>query len=111
MRFPVSKKRRQHLHQRLECTNIKHITDRRGVETLVVTKLATPSMAKHQQWQKRFSEAEEQMKKLDQKVLKRLLDDDYEYLAELRDTRGDREGLPSARVAVRRQGPEIIDLT
>lgn len=111
MRFPVNKKRRQHLHQRLECTNIKHITDRRGVETLVVTKVATPSMAKHQQWQKRFSKAEKQTKKLDQKVLKQLLNDNYEYLAELRNTRKDRERLPSAHIAVKRQGPEIIDLT
>lgn len=111
MRFPVSKNRRQHLHQRLDGTNIKHVTDRRGRDTLVVTKFASPSMAKHEQWQKRFSKAEEQIKKLDQKILKQLLDDDYEYLTELRNTRKGHEWLPSARVAVRRQGPEIIDLT
>lgn len=46
MRFPVSRGRRQHLHQRLPCTKIKHVTDRRGVETLVVTKPSTPSLAK-----------------------------------------------------------------
>lgn len=46
MRFPVSRGRRQHLHQRLACTEIKHVTDRRGVETLVVTKPSTPSLAK-----------------------------------------------------------------
>lgn len=111
MKFPVSKKRRQHLHQMLEGTTITHVTDRRGGDTLVVTKLASPSLAKHGQWQKRFWKAEEQIKTLDQKILKQLLDEDYEYLTELRDTRRGREGLPSARVAVRRQGPEIIDLT
>lgn len=111
MRFPVSKNRRQHLHQMLEGTNIKHVTDRRGGDTLVVTKLASPSLAKHEQWEKRFAKAEEQIRKLDPKLLKQLLDDDYEYLTELRDTRRGREGLPSARGAVRRQGPEIIDLT
>ena len=111
LKFPVSRNRRQHLHQRLDRTNIKHDTDRRGGDTLVVTKLASPSLAKHEQWQKRFSKAEERIQKLDQTILKQLLDDDYEYLTELRDTRRGREGLPSARVAVRGQGPEIIDLT
>ena len=111
LRFPVSRNRRQHLHQRLDRTNIKHDTDRRGGDTLVVTKLASPSMAKHEQWQKRFSKAEEQIKKLNQRILKQLLEDDYEYLTELRNTRRGHEGLPSARVTVRRQGPEIIDLT
>ena len=41
MRFRVSKNRRQHLHQMLEGTNIRHVTDRRGKETLVVMKLAS----------------------------------------------------------------------
>lgn len=111
MRFPVSRGRRQHLHQMLEWTNITHVTDRRGVETLVVTKPSTPSLAKHEQWRKRFSRAEELINKLDQEILKQLLGEDYEYLTELRDTRRDHKGLPVARVTVRRQGPEIIDLT
>lgn len=111
MRFPVSSGARQHLHQMLDYTNIRHVTRRTGVETLVVTKPATPSLVKHEEWQKRFSKAEEQIKKLDQETLKQLLDVDYEYLTELRKSRRGREELPSARVAVRRQGPDIIDLT
>ena len=48
-----------------------HATDRRGGETLVVTKPST-------QWQKRASKAEEQIEKLDEEVLQQLLGDDYE---------------------------------
>ncbi|KAL9064880.1 MAG: hypothetical protein Q9161_008583 [Pseudevernia consocians] len=111
--FPVSRGRRQHLMQMLEFTTINYDNTRRGVETLVVTKpsTVTPSLAKHEQWQKRFSKAEEQIKKMDQAVLKQLLGDDYEYLTELRDTRRGHKRLPGARVALARQGPEIIDLT
>ena len=109
--FPVSRGRRQHLHQMLEFTKIGHVTDRHGVETLVVTKPSTPLLAKHEQWQKRFSKAEKQIKKMDQAILKQLLGDDYEYLTELRDTRRGQKRLPGARVALARQGPEIIDLT
>lgn len=109
--FPVSKGRRQHLHQRLEGTGIKHVTDRRRVETLVVTKPSSPSMAKHEQWRKRFERAKERIKKLDQGMLKRLLGDDYKSLTELQGTtRGD-QGLPGALVPERRQRLEIIDLT
>lgn len=95
----------------LNGTNIRHVTERFVFETLVVTKPATPSLVKHEQWLARFAKAREWILKLDQDVLKQLLDDDYEYLIELTDTRGEREGLPSARGAVRRRGPEIIDLT
>ncbi len=111
IRFPVSSSERAHLHQMLNGTNIRHVTERWGVETLVVTKPATPSLVKHEQWVARFAKAREWILKLDQDVLKQLLDDDYGYLIELEDTRREREGLPSARGAVRRRGPEIIDLT
>lgn len=112
MKFPVGRGARQHLHQMLEDTKISHVTDRRGVETLVVTKPLTATLAKHEQWEKRFSKAKGQIGKLDQKILRQLLDDDdYEYLTELRNTKRSHEGLPSARVAVRRLRPEIIDLT
>lgn len=111
IRFPVRSSSRAHLHQMLDRTDIRHVTDRTVVETLVVTKPATPSMVKHQEWEKRFSKAEEQIKKLDQETLKQLLGVDYEYLTELRKSRRGREELPSARVAARRQRPDIIDLT
>lgn len=111
MRFPVTKGRRQHLHQQLDGTRISHVTDRRRVETLVVTKPSTSSLAKHEQWRKRFEKAEEQIKKLDQEILKQLLGDEYESLTELRGTRRGDQGLHGARVAGRRQGHEIIDLT
>ena len=110
-KFPVRSYERPHLHQTLEGTNIRHDTDRRGIETLVVTKPATPAMVRHEQWQTRFSEAEEQVNKLDQEILQQLLGIDYGYLTELRATRRGHEGPPSARVAVRHQGPDIIDLT
>ncbi|CAD6575940.1 MAG: hypothetical protein ASARMPREDX12_007651 [Alectoria sarmentosa] len=95
----------------LEWTNIRHVTDRRGVETLVVTKPSAPSLAKHEQWRKRFSNAQEQINTLDQEILKQLLGDEYEYITKLRDSKRDNKGLPVARVTERRQGPEIIDLT
>ena len=111
MRFPVSSNRRQHLHQVLEGTDIKHVTDRRGVETLVVTKTASSSLTKMQQWQERFAKAREQILKLDPKILKKVLRDDYRYLTELEDSNRRAEGMPSARGAARRQRIEVIDLT
>lgn len=111
MRFSGKSGVKQHLRRMLDRTSIRHDIDRTGVETLVVTKPTTPSLVKHEEWQKRFSKAEEQIKKLDQETLKQLLDVDYEFLTELRKSRRGREELPSARVAVRRQGPDIIDLT
>ncbi len=95
MRFPVCSSDRAHLHQILGGTGISHDTDRRGLETLVVTKPAPPSVVKYEEWQTRFAKAEEQIKKLDQDHLQQLLDVDYEYLTELRATRRGRERLPS----------------
>ena len=109
--FERSSSERAHLHWMLDRTGIRHVTERQGRETLVVTKPTPPAVVKHEQWQTRFSKAEEQIKKLDQNVLKRLLDVDYEYLTELRAARRGREPLPSTRVPVRRQAPEIVDLT
>ena len=48
-RFPVANRARQHLHSRLQFTRISHVTERRGVETLVVTKPNTTSSVKHEQ--------------------------------------------------------------
>ena len=110
-RFPVAKRERQHLHERLQFTRISHVTDRGGMETLVVTKPHTPLLVKHEQWKTRFEKAQEQIRKLDPTVLKRLLGEDYQPLVRLRGTqRGDQEFL-ATRVAGRRQGHEIIDLT
>lgn len=110
-KFPVARRQRQHLHQRLQFTRISHVTDRQGVENLVVTKPHTPSLLKHEQWRKRFEKAQEQIRKLDPTVLKRLLGEDYKPLVRLRGTqRGDQEFL-STRVVGRRQGHEIVDLT
>ena len=110
-RFPVANRARQHLHSRLECTRISHVTDRRGVETLVVTKPNTPESVKHGQWQRRFEKAREHVRKLDPTVLKRLLGEDYKPLVRLRGTQRGDEGFVSTRVVGRLQGHEIIDLT
>ena len=113
MRFAVSNAGdRCHLHQRLDRTGIRHDTDRTGgMDTLVVTKPATPAFQKHEEWRMRFEKAEESIGKLDRGVLWRLLGEDFEYLTELQDVRRGREGLPSARAAVRRPGINIVDLS
>ena len=110
-RFPVANRARQHLHSRLQFTRISHVTDRRGVETLVVTKPNTSSSVKHGQWQRRFEKAREHIRKLDPTVLKRLLGEEYKPLVRLRGTQRGDEGFVSTRVVGRRQGHEIIDLT
>ena len=110
-RFPVARGARQHLHSRLQFSRISHVTDRRGVETLVVTKPNTPSSVKHGQWARRFEKAREHIRKLDPIVLKRLLGEDYKPLVRLRGTQRGDEGFVSTRVVKRLQGHEIIDLT
>ncbi|KAM0794006.1 hypothetical protein BDR22DRAFT_877147, partial [Usnea florida] len=109
-RFPVASRARQHLHSQLQFTPISHVTDRRGGESLVVTKPSTPSLVKHGQWQRRFEKAREHIRKLDPAVLKRLLGEDYKPLVRLRGTQRGDEGFVSTRVVARRQGHEIIDL-
>lgn len=110
-RFPVSKSKRHHLHCMLNDTEYTHETDRRGVETLVVTKPASRSFAKYEQWKARFSKARQEIKILDQSVLRELLGDDYEYVSKLRATRRGAGELPSARKAPRVQQIEVVDLT
>ena len=110
-RFPVANRARQHLHSRLQFTRISHVTDRRGTETLVVTKPNTPESVKRGQWQGRFEKAREHIRKLDPAVLKRLLGEDYKPLVRLRGTQRGDEGFVSTRVVGRRRGNEIIDLT
>ena len=110
-RFPVARGARQHLHSRLQCTRISHVTDRRGVETLVVTKPNTPSSVKHGQWARRFEKAREWIGKLDPIVLKRLLGENYKPLVRLRGTQRGDEGFVGTRVVGRRLGCKIIDLT
>ena len=110
-RFAVSKSRRHHLHCMLNDTNYTHETDRRGVETLVVTKPPSRSLAKYEQWRKRFEKARMEIGGLDQGVLKELLGGDYEYLSRVRAARWGAEGLPSARKGVRVKNVEVVDLT
>ena len=110
-RFPVSKSKRHHLHCMLNDTEYTHETERRGVETLVVTKPPSRSFAKYEQWKARFSKARQEIKNLDQNVLRELLGDDYEYLSKLRATRRGAGELPSARKAPKVQQIEVVDLT
>ena len=109
-RFPVSKSQRHHLHCMLNDTEYSHETDRRGVETLVVTKPASRSQAKYTEWKTRFLKARGEIKQLDQRVLQELLGEDYDYLSQLSAARRNAKGLPSARKAPTRQ-MEIVDLT
>lgn len=110
-RFPVSKSRRHHLHCMLNDTKYSHETYRRGMETLVVTKPASRSLVKYEQWKKRFIKARQEIKQLDQRVLQELLHEDYEYLSQLRAARHNAKGLPSAKKAPRTQHIEVVDLT
>ena len=81
------------------------------METLVVTKPPSRSFAQYEQWKARFSKAWQEIKKLDQNVLRELLGDDYEYLSKLRATRRGAGELPSARKAPKVQQIEVVDLT
>lgn len=86
----------------LNDTEYSHETDRRGVETLVVTKPASRSFAKYEQWKTKFSKAKQEIKKLDQCVLQ---------VTRLGAARRGAEGMSSARKAPRVQQIEILDLT
>ncbi len=110
-KFSVSKNRRHHLHCMLNDTEYTHETDRRGIETLVVTKPASHSLAKYEQWKVRFDKAKRKIRELDQGVLKELLGEDYEYLTRLSAARRGAGGLPSAKKVPRRKGVEVVDLT
>lgn len=79
-----SKSRSHHLHCIVNDTEYTHETDRRGVEILVVPKPPSRSLAKYEQWKMRLSQAEQKIKKLDQRVLRELLGEDYRYLSQLR---------------------------
>lgn len=86
-RFPMSKKRRQHLHNQLDrhyidCT---HETERWSYpETLVVTKLTKHLEDVTLKWSKRRIQAEAQLWAFDQAKLRVLLSDQYEEIMEMR---------------------------
>lgn len=115
-RFPVSKNRRQHLHQCLEYTKHSHETDRSThPETLVVKKAQTESLKAYKAWKARIAEAEKLLGGMDQGVLKEIWGERYAELMDLRSI-----GKGSARqesagrqkeLALTRSRVEIIDLT
>ncbi|KAF9879326.1 hypothetical protein CkaCkLH20_02869 [Colletotrichum karsti] len=82
-RFPVSKRRRHHLHQQIDSWQIEcsHASDRSGVQdTLVVRKLRPNPEAI---WNARREEAGEQMQEFDQMKLGLLLGNDYPRIMQL----------------------------
>ena len=115
-RFPVSKSRRHHLHCMLNDTEYTHETDRKGVETLVVTKPASRSTIKFEQWKTRFLKAKREIENLDQGVLREMLGEDFVFLSRLRAASLGKEEMPS--MMRRRRGKaamarrvEVVDLT
>ena len=84
--FPVSKSRRQHLHQQLEGTRHSHNTDR-STDTLIVKKGLGTSDMKLLEWKKRAKAAREKISGLNHKVLEDLLGPEYTNIAELRAVR------------------------
>ncbi|RYP90606.1 hypothetical protein DL770_003273 [Monosporascus sp. CRB-9-2] len=79
-RFPMSKQRRQHLHNQLDNHGIDctHETERRGnPQTLIVTKTTKKWDAAIAQWNERRAQAEIQLEAFDQAKLRLLLADQY----------------------------------
>ncbi|KAL8800983.1 MAG: hypothetical protein Q9182_004775 [Xanthomendoza sp. 2 TL-2023] len=112
-RFPVSRSRRAHLHQMLEGTSNSHVTDRSGLETLVVTKGADATTAKHNEWKKRCEIAKTQIRGLDQGNLRLLLgQEEYKHITQLRATKKASTNQTIAQLNRGQRHPvEIIDLT
>lgn len=109
--FPVSNSRRMHLHQRLNSTTHKHVTDRSSYqETLVVTKTQSNSHRAFQDWQKRVMEGEMLLNCLDQGQLKMLLGDKYAELTNLKGVKPVGGNNGSAGKSLKRKA-EVIDLT
>ncbi|RYP55025.1 hypothetical protein DL768_000341 [Monosporascus sp. mg162] len=79
-RFPMGKKRRQHLHNQLDDHGIDctHETERRGnPQTLIVTKTTKKWDAAIAQWNDRRAQAEIQLEAFDQAKLRLLLAEHY----------------------------------
>ncbi|RYP56457.1 hypothetical protein DL771_011776 [Monosporascus sp. 5C6A] len=82
-RFPMGKKRRQHLHDQLDSHDIDctHETERRGnPQTLIVTKTTKKWDAAIAQWKERRAQAEIQLDAFDQAKLRLLLADQYDEI-------------------------------
>lgn len=108
--FPVGSGRRAHFHQALHDTRIRHDTDLNS--TLVITKPPSAEKAKHDEWKKQFITAQERIAKLDQRILRSLLEEDYDYLNNLRGAKRNSGGLPSTHTTHGNHPHiQIIDLT
>ncbi|RYP06194.1 hypothetical protein DL764_003286 [Monosporascus ibericus] len=86
-RFPMAKRRRQHLHNQLDHHGIDctHETERRGSpQTLIVTKTTKKWDAAIAQWSERRAQAEIQLEAFDQAKLRLLLADQYDEIRGMR---------------------------
>ncbi|KAF7560174.1 hypothetical protein G7046_g3978 [Stylonectria norvegica] len=85
-RIAVNKKRRQHLHQKLDAAGIDctHVTARVGSpQSLVVTKTFRENDKQRQNWAARRARAEKELKLFDVGQLKQLLGSDYMSITNL----------------------------
>lgn len=80
-RFPVSKDRRQHLHNQLQRSGCSHESSDYGrCRSLVVTKGMDAASARQEEWGIRCKKAQDLIHKLNQQVLKRLLGTEYDAI-------------------------------
>uniref|UniRef100_A0A0B7KG38 Uncharacterized protein n=1 Tax=Bionectria ochroleuca TaxID=29856 RepID=A0A0B7KG38_BIOOC len=117
-RFPVDKKRRQHLHNqidrhRIDCT---HETERVGSpQTLIVTKTNKQNDQARRNWKVRFEWAHKVLGGLDQAQLLQLLGEEYTAITQMRHLIVDTEPETSAQASstslagTKRKNPTIID--
>lgn len=123
--FAVKKKRRAHLHRRLEAAMVDctHETEHMGSpQTLVVTKTCTMVPVLRQAWAARRTEAIKELVRFDQDKLKKLLGDEYTAITNMdrilaagsaRHTLAETSQSGSSRAPVvgeKRKFPEDIDV-
>lgn len=116
--FAVDKRRRQHLHERLEFTTHSHETSRswkpvQGIDkdTLVVKKAKSASTHELlKRWETQAKEGETLLATMNQDVLKKLLGEKYAELTDLRAGPGNIGTNHQNKVPQKRKA-EVIDLT
>ncbi|CAH0025690.1 unnamed protein product [Clonostachys rhizophaga] len=117
-RFPVAKKRRQHLHNQIDRHHIDctHETERVGSpQTLIVTKTNKQNEQARRNWKVRYEWAHKVLGDLDQGQLLQLLGEEYTSITQMRHLIVDWEPETSAQASstsfagTKRKIPIIID--
>ena len=92
-RFAVAKKRRAHLHNKLESFGFTHETEYQGSpQTLVVTKNSFGWQSSHKVWRQRCSEAQQTLQRFGTSNLQELLGERYNEVVNLEAVKLDATG-------------------